>query len=283
VSWELATVRTNLLAALLHQGRLDQVARLGDQFIRGARDRGDRYAEITLSVGPLRYAWLLRGDPDRADRNARSAMERWSGKGFHLQHFYNLIGDLQTDLYRGDIERAYQRISENDPVLRRSLLLRFQILRVFYRSFRGRIHLAMAASRTGAAREKHLRIGAGEAKALLRERMTWAEPFGQLLLGTEMVLRGREKEAIPLFAEAARGFDATHMPGYGAAALWNQGRLTGGAEGEALVGAARKELLAHGMREPDHGFSVYTPGLANDTSARKSPASPESDPDKPAR
>src|SRR5262249_11459908 len=184
VSWELATVRTNLLAALLHQGRLDQVARLGDQFLRGARDRGDLYAEITLCVGPLRYAWLLRGDPDRADRHARSALERWSGKGFHLQHFYNLIGDLQTDLYRPDFERAHERILETEHVLRGSLLLRFQILRVFYRAFRGRVHLAMAAARTGVARDKHLRIGAHEAKALMRERMTWAEPFAYLLRGT---------------------------------------------------------------------------------------------------
>ena len=261
VSWELATVRANLLAALLHQGRLDQVARLGDQFLRGARDRGDLYAEITLSVGPLRFAWLLRGDPDRADRLARAAMERWSGKGFHLQHFYNLIGELQTDLYRGEFERAYQRILEVDPILRGSLLLRFQILRVFYRSFRGRVHLAMAAATTGAAKTRHLRLGAREARALLRERMSWAEPFGQLLRASEMCVRGREKDAIPLFAEAARGFEATHMPGYAAAAQWNQGRLMGDAEGQALVAQAKKELLAHGMREPNSGFLVYTPGI----------------------
>src|SRR5207237_1115180 len=132
VAWELATMQATLLYALVHLGELRKVDRLGEQYLRAAEERGDLYAVTSLRVGPLANVHLAANRPEEARRDSLAALARWSTSGFHLQHYYHLMSILQTYQYVGDYAGAQKVLEEATPALEASMLLRFQVLRVFF-------------------------------------------------------------------------------------------------------------------------------------------------------
>src|SRR6185312_8991504 len=116
------------------------------------------YATTTLRIGLANAVWLLNDDPARAQQETREAMAAWSAQGYHIQHWYQLIAETQTDLYRGDGEGAYQRFVAGWPALRRSLLLQMQHTRIVAVHLRGRAALAGGVCATGTERTTRLRL-----------------------------------------------------------------------------------------------------------------------------
>ena len=78
-------------------------------------------------------------------------------------------------------------------------------------------------------------------------------------------VRGEPEAARRLLAVAAAGFDRADMALYAAAARRQLGRLTGGAEGTALVAQADGVMRAAGVPRPDRLSHVLAPGFVSDT------------------
>ena len=103
-----------------------------------ARSSGNWYIATELCTRS-NFVWLAADDPDEGERVTIESIERWSQKGFHRQHYSARLARVQTALYRGDAEAAWRLLTEQESMLRRSLLTRVQILRIESLYLRSRV------------------------------------------------------------------------------------------------------------------------------------------------
>ena len=85
-------------------------------------------------IGVLNRIWWMGGDPQRARRELDDAVRGWkmAGSGaFDMIDFQSQpTGYAYIDLYEGNGASAYARVRSTWPVLRRSLLLHFEPIRL---------------------------------------------------------------------------------------------------------------------------------------------------------
>jgi len=260
--WELTTSQTFLLSSLIYVGELQEVSRRLPVMLADALERGNLLA-ATEARTRANFGWLATDDVTRAQSEIDEALRTWSHEGFHRQHYNALISQANIALYRGDPAAAWRLVEDQWGPLRRSLLLRVQILRaeshfLFARS-------ALAAATAGADQARLLRIAGRHAAALARERMPWIEPFAPLLRAGIAAAEGHAEAARRLLGVAAEGFDRVDLRFYAAAARRRLGVLTGGAEGQALVAGADELMRAQGIPKPDRVTEVLAPGFMSDS------------------
>ena len=126
VIWELDTARIFGLWALWSLGRLTELGERCREIFHEARERGDRYMVATPGPYVGSFIRLAEDDVHGARQYSREALGQWSHQGFHIQHLNFYYGNLYIDLYAGDAAAAWRRITETEPLLESSLLLRIQ-------------------------------------------------------------------------------------------------------------------------------------------------------------
>ena len=193
-----------------------------------ARSRGNLYLATELCTR-CNYVWLAADDPDGGERAVIESIAAWSQKGFHRQHYSAMLARVQTDLYRGDGRAAWRRLDEQEPMLRRSLLTRVQVLRVESIYLRARSALAIAAAeRSG----RFLSVASAGARRIAGERMPWSDPIALLLNAGTAYLEGNTPLALRHLHDAAGRFDRADMKlylGLTNSALARCSRTSGGA------------------------------------------------------
>lgn len=243
VSWELANVHVFMLGALAHLGAYREIAARMPSLLEEAEARGDRFAHVTLRIGPPHVVWLAHDDPAGALRDVEDAMARWSRRDFHLQHYYALVARAEAMLYEGDAARAGALLEETRPALERSLLLRIQRLRIDASYLRGRAALA-ARTEAGLARAEQ------DARAIEREGVGWAAGYAHALRAGVARRRGDEAGAATGLRAAAQAFEAAELTMHAAAATRRAGKLIGGDEGRAMVAAASARMTQEEIVDP---------------------------------
>jgi hypothetical protein len=58
----------------------------------------------------MNLVWLAADQPDEGDRTASEAMDSWSHQGFHRQHYNHVLARIQTELYRGRADAAWDLV-----------------------------------------------------------------------------------------------------------------------------------------------------------------------------
>ena len=192
--WELNAVRHFTLECFYYLGGLARFRASAVEGLKEANDRGSVYAATTLRIGLANSVWLLDDEPERARGEAREAMQAWSARGYHIQHWYELIAHTQIDLYAGDGEGAYTRFRTGWPALRKSLLLRLLHTRTVAIHLRGRTAVAGAIAATGSERVARLRL-ARRCAAELRRGGGWSSAMAALLFAGIERVDGREDES----------------------------------------------------------------------------------------
>ncbi len=262
VSWELASVQIFAFSSLWYLGRLGELGRRRSLRLAEAQDRGDLYAAANFSTGVLDFAALAADDPARVRADAEWAMARWSQRGFHLQHFLDLLSQGQVDLYTGDAAAAKARLDERWPGLARSLLLRVQHLRIEAVQLRARIELACAAARPGRPARPHLARARADARSLAREGPEGAAGMAALLEAGLCAQAGDDAAAATALARAIERFRASHMRLYEYSAARAAALL--GRDRPALH-AAEAALSAEGVASPARLARMLAPGFPEDT------------------
>ena len=253
VAWELNTVQLYALRGLFFLGWLRELERRAPAFLKDARERGDLYAETHLRTRISYVSRLLADEPVRARQELEEAMARWSHSGFHLQHFWELVGHVEIALYAGDGGGAWRAIRESWKPLRRSLLLRVQVARVISVHLRGR---AAVAAGGPAALAAALR----DARRIEKEDAGWSRPLALSLSAAVACGRQRRGEAKALLEAAEKGFSAAEMALFTAAARRARGMLVGGDDGRALVEEADDWMIRQRIRKPDRIAAMLLPG-----------------------
>jgi hypothetical protein len=225
-----------------------------------AMDLGDLYSATNLSIGLPSVTWLVRGDAAEGRRAADEAMERWSHRSYHLQHYWHAYALAQIELYQGDPMRAWQRMREAWRDLGRALLRGMQMIRIEVLWARGRAAVATAAL-ASAERDRMLRDAARMARALRGEKRLDATVLALAVEAGIHAVRGEPEAALErLTATIDRGAERELGLIIPSAAL-ARGRLIGGDRGAALTRDAEAALSSQGVADPAAFSRVFLPGF----------------------
>jgi serine/threonine protein kinase/tetratricopeptide (TPR) repeat protein len=250
VAWELDSARMLRLWALFYLGELAELRRSVPPLVDDAEERGDLYALTSVRVCFEPMVCLFEDDPARARKTSAEALARWSQAGFHFQHYFELFAHGLTDLYAGDGADAHRYVESKWPALKASLLLEVQQNGLEAYHLRGRC--ALAAGELARAEK--------EARRLLRSKIPWAVPLGEMLAAGLAATRGRRDEAQRLLARAVESLAAAGMRLYEAAARRRLGELSG-TDGAAEIARADRYFTSEGVRDPARMTAMLAPGF----------------------
>jgi serine/threonine protein kinase/tetratricopeptide (TPR) repeat protein len=260
-AWELDTTRTFALWSLLYMGEVSEMSGRLPVLLREAEMRGDLYFLMNLSTYITSFVMACHDEPGAArDRLARIT-ERWSQRGFHVQHHNILLATTLLNLYEGHAHAAWNYISERLVSYRQSLMLHIQQVRIDVTQLEGRSALAVAA--ISADPRPFLAVARGCARRLERERTRWGVAHARAIQAGSAAIRGDHTKANALLNEAAISYAAADMRLYAAAARRRLGHMVGGDEGRELIAKADKFMRSQGVRKPGRITAMYIPGFAD--------------------
>ena len=256
VTWEIASTQTFLLSSLIYLGEMREISLRVPVLLSAAEKRNNRY-ELTDLRTRVNLLWLLNDDPDEARRQVIEAMQKWTQKGFHRQHYNALLALTQIELYTGDGLVAWKHIAGQWPALSDSMILRVQIIRIEALHLKARCALAAAAS--GGAEAPQL-IGIAErlARQISKEGMKWADPLAALVKAGVASLRKDNQLASSLLSTACAGFEDAHMKLYAAVARRRLGEITGEAR---LTDDADRWMQEQKIKDPVKITRMLAPGI----------------------
>jgi serine/threonine protein kinase/tetratricopeptide (TPR) repeat protein len=261
VTWELASAQRFMIAAWLFLGRLEEMHRRLPSLVEEATRRGNLYATANLRTRMQHVICLAADDPEASRRELDDAMRLWTPHGFHLQHYSALFGHAQTDLYVGAGAAALERVTGNWGRLKKSLLMRVQVLHIEVLHLRARCGLAACRGRREDDRLLHL--VKRDAQRIVRQRMAWANPLADLLRAGVAARQGDPGTARRLLSAAAAGFDRAEMSLLAEATRRQLGKLIGGTEGHELVQAAESWMAGQLIEDPSRMSAMLVPGIVD--------------------
>jgi hypothetical protein len=228
------------------------------RLLKGQEDRGDLFASVSLRGDVPNIIWLAADDPARARREIDESMAAWSRQGFHIQHYWRLLAETRIDLYEGDGAAAFQRVDSHWALLRRSLLLRVQIIRIFSVHLRARA--ALAAARRSSEPWTLLALARRDAKRLLREKLPMVDGLAHLVEAGVVRAQGDVEATRRLLEQAVKELEASGMSLFRSAAVHRLGELVGGDEGALLVRESQEAMRRQRIRQPDKMTDMLAPG-----------------------
>jgi tetratricopeptide (TPR) repeat protein len=261
VAWERDNAQFYSLRSLVFMGRFEELSRRLPSYLKDSQARGDLYAETSFRTRVSYNVLLALDRPEKARQEIREMLARWSHRGYHLQHYYDLHGQSEIDLYEGNARAAWERVVSGWPAFKRSLLLRNQIIVLESAYLRARA--AVAAVAAGEIPERHLALAERDARRIEREAMPWSDPLAQLIRASVAALRGDEPGAVAFLASAETGFEAADEGLHAAAARARRGELVGGPEGEKLRAEADAWMSKERVANPARICMLLAPGTWN--------------------
>jgi len=202
---------------------------------------------------------LAADDPEAARRSVREALDRWSQRGFHVQHMQAMVHESWTELYLGRGEAAFERVEREWLALRKSFLLKAQFIRGFATSTRGYCAVG-AAQAVPERRSKLLKEARRIARELERERMPWASLHAALIEAGVANVEGDRPRTLAALRDALAHGEAADMPLYASVARYRLGTIEGGVEGQELARAAEKAFTDRGVRNVVRFAGIWLPG-----------------------
>jgi len=258
LAWELTLAQTLVIWALLYLGELGEASRKMPSLLASARSRGNLYLATELCTRS-NYVWLTADQPDEGERETVESIARWSQKGFHRQHYSALLARVQTSLYRGNGEAAWQLLTEQESGLRQSCLRRVQLIRIEWHYLRSRSALAIAAGKGRSSR--WLSVARAGARRIDRERMPWSAPIAVLIRAGIAYLEGATSLAIAHLHDAARGFERADMNLYLAITRRRIGALQDDEPGRELRRVSDEWMTAQNVKNPAAMTRMLSPGF----------------------
>jgi eukaryotic-like serine/threonine-protein kinase len=264
VAWERETAQIYALASLAWMGRLKEFSERLPPLLAEAKKRGDRYAVAGLILVTRSWlAHLANDDADMADREIATAIRDWPSGGYHLQHFFALLGRFEVAIYRGNPECGAEIVRNEWKAIRRSLLLtnpagRFFAAHLHACSFLAAASVVYCAPRI---RDDLLRKATREIDCLRAQQMLPGAAMADLLSAGSAVIKGHVDSAVKLYRSAERGFESAHLLLYAAVALRRCGELVAGEEGQTLIATADTRMQSVGVKNPVRLVATLAPGF----------------------
>jgi len=234
--------------ALFYTGELARLDEDVSAELARAEARGDLASASLLRLGMANLVWLLRDDPDRAERACDRALEFWSDNPRFDQPFRQMYARVNIALYRGQSHRAAGLVRDWWPRVKRKGALRVTHVAVEVEFLRARVELACAAD--GDA--EGLNRAARWIRRLERRGLPWARALGGLARATWSKLHGDAQGAANAARRARDGFVEVGAHFY----VELSSLLVAGDSGERTLGT-----WAQGVQRPMKLAATFVPGL----------------------
>lgn len=233
VAWERDTCDFFSLATLFYLGDFKQLQQVVPHLMLDADGRGDLYAGSNVRLSTINSMWLSIGQPELAKLHADLANSRWSHYGYLAHSYYYFVAEVNRLLYQGQAAEAWLAVTQNWAPLRRSLLLRVQVVRVEAHHLRARAAFAVGG--------EALKAGRASLAVLEREPVPYAAALAALVRCSSAVQDGASApEVAARLGHAEQLLRQSGMKGYAVSAQWAAARAArdGPATDAALAVAA---------------------------------------------
>jgi tetratricopeptide (TPR) repeat protein len=256
VGWEISSAQAIGLWASWYRGRFAEITHRLPEMLRVAHQKGDLYAEITSQIIFQPMVDLVTDQPNLARQATTEALQRWSQKGFHFQHYFHLFAQTQIDMYQGCFSEAHYRIEGCWKELRGSMLLAIQQNRIEALHCRGRALVGHAQERGG---DQALLSQAQQiVKKLKKEDAEWSLGLALLLEAGACMVSQQQKIAASCLDQAVPLLDKSKMDGYAAVARYALGIVDQRDEEQA---AASTFFSEQGIKNPARITQMFAPGI----------------------
>jgi len=259
VNWEIDNSQLFSLRSLLYLGELNKLCERLPAIVKQAHERGDIYAITSLGTALSYMPCIIEDNPDQARKNMWEAIEKWSHEGFHLQHYWALLGQVQVEIYSGQGNTALKIINAQWSPMVKGLLLEVQNSLVEMLQLRARA--ALATLKTSNNSKAVLASIEKDAHKLLKEKVGTATAFAKLLLAAVAFNRNQKEQAINLLTQAEKHFEELNMLLYKAAVQYRLGSLLESKKGAELIETANNWMKSQKIRNIERMTEMLAPGF----------------------
>jgi eukaryotic-like serine/threonine-protein kinase len=193
-AYELALLDALRLPAMALLGHHDAVLRSAGDLLAIARARGDRFAMLPCLHGHVTLAYLGAGSVERAARAADEAGEIARCASSPIPAYHQAWSQATIALFCGDGDRAHRVITGAWRPLRRSGVLRLEVIAGDLRYLRARCALAAAAVHRGRARARRLRDAELQARGLRASTLVSGPALADAIDARLAVLAGEGRD-----------------------------------------------------------------------------------------
>jgi hypothetical protein len=213
-----------------------------------AMKEAERAAELAARRNSNAAPALI-DDVARARHELELARPGLQTKGYSVQHFFELLGRFQVELYAGDGEVAKRVLEAGLPALEGALLSRTEWIAIARDWMKGRAELAAEASDGRAV--------LGLAKRIEQRRRPWGDALAMSLRAGLHARQGHDAEANSALEAVARLASTSELQLHSLAAEWLLAVRTGRSP-EAAEARAR----SLGVRSLEKMSRVFVPGVS---------------------
>jgi energy-coupling factor transporter ATP-binding protein EcfA2 len=261
--WEWSVARNAWLGGLLWGGEWKEYAVRLAEFSEDAEDRHDlsSLAIYRMNRGPVS---LARDDIEQADRDLVEAQRilagAWSERRFYIPRFFRLFCRAQIAIYSGNRSAAMEILTRDLPAVRRSYLLRVEVIAVFALLLEATLAIACAAGsaargRTAADLARRARRCA---EAIRRKPAIWGSGLAMMIEAGTDAAEGRMEPACARWADAERELTRTGMLMFAAAVRYWRGHA---ARDRKLLAGSEEFLLNQGVVAAPRLALMLAPGV----------------------
>jgi len=259
---EHAIARFFFMWTLYYSGDFLEMKRRYPQMLQEARDRGDRFSESGIVLGLSNMMILLQYGSEKARKEVEIFLSKWSNRGYHLQHYWALVANVQISLYEDKPDEAERFIQQQLPDLRSSLLLRVPSIRYETLQFQGKVELMKAMLQTGKQKEFHLKRAIRFARTLRKAPARWAQTLGMLLEAAYWEQKNKASESAEMLEQAIKRLDESETRLFAAVSRIRLGQLVGGERGHELILRGRDYLNEQGIENEKGILNLFIPGFS---------------------
>jgi tetratricopeptide (TPR) repeat protein len=257
--WGTANARLFALFCCFFVGKHREVARRGPRLLREVEERGDLYTAVSLRATIMVDIAIADDDPQQARDHVKDAMSRWTQNGFHAQHWYAMWSGALIELYRGNAATALATLERDAPKLRRSFLLRAQMVRGLTAYLRGCCVVA-SIDEQPSLRAERVAEARRIARQLGRETAAWAPTLATAIRAAAEIASGDRGAAVNALRDALAHAQAAHLGPQAWAAQYRLGMALGGEEGRTHIALAEGAMREEGVRSPERTAYLLLPG-----------------------
>ncbi len=257
-SLQRAIARLGVSRALYYAGEIATLAERLPVLCNEAEIRGDVFEAVPLRARLAVLDLITLGDRARSDDHAERALQVWRADQYRLQHYWILIADIDRALYCGDLERAWTRMVEDWPRIRKARLFLCRYVGVELRSRRALVAVSLGC-RWRDRRRLLERTVRRDLKAISRVGTPWAQAAGATIHAALSVAAGSTQSAIKLLSEAGALYEQAGMACYaGAARRWSA-KLVGSPDSAAVLCSIDKWMAAQRIINPQRTAYMLIP------------------------
>ncbi len=258
VTWELDSARFFSFYCQNYLGEMKAMASRYPFLVKDGQERGDLYALTMFRGLHSHFIYLCADNPAEGLAVSRDGIHRWAQAGSHVHHMWELWAASDIAIYERRGWLAWVGVQERWPSMVAALSLHVQFTNVSMLDLRGRSALA-AIDNEPASREDLLREAERVVRLIEKEHTEWGDALAELLRAGIDLRREHKDSALRRLESAEQRFTSLEMNLHRAVAQRRLGELTGGDEGQQLIGASETWMRAEGIRNPERLAYVYAP------------------------